>query len=506
MRAMPPTDWTLRRRALLRGGAALAAAAGLPLVFSYRRTARADYGALIPDPDGLFDLPAGFRYTIVDRAGDLMTDGYRVPGAPDAMGAFPGPGGTVILMRNHELTAGGGPYGPNQGPPPEAYDPAATGGVTRVVFDGSTLEVLSRNLVLVGTRRNCAGGLSPWGWLSCEEDVADGHGYTFLCPIDAEAVAPPRKLAGYGRCNHEAACVDPDTHCAYLTEDRGDGCLYRFVPADRADPFTGKLQALRVKRQDMFATTAMDVQETVEVEWVDLAEPDPAGDTLRHEAQAKGAAIFVRGEGLWFSGGAVYICSTTGGPAEGGQIFKLVDGPEGGVLELLARSDDRDRLDMPDNICVAPWGELFMAEDGDGDNYVRVLRPTGEVVDFGRTRLSQLAGVCFAPDGQTMFLNLQDIDTTIAVRGPFPRLDEPDPTTGDPTTGGPVEPDPTTAASTGAAPPSDSTDSDTAADDRVTDLAGCDCDSSDGDDARDLALAAAGLAALRGLTRPAGGG
>ena len=32
-------------------------------------------------------------------------------------------------------------------------------------------------------------------------------------------------------------------------------------------------------------------------------------------------------------------------------------------LELLAQSTDRSRLYMPDNITVAPWGDIVMAED-----------------------------------------------------------------------------------------------------------------------------------------------
>lgn len=256
------------------------AATALPLVFTRARAAHAQYGELVPDPNGLFDLPAGFSYVIVDKGGDPMTDVYRVPGAPDAMGTFAGPNGTIILMRNHELTDDDGPYLEDQEPPPEAYDPDAVGGVTRVVLDAETLEVLSRNLVLVGTIRNCAGGISPWGWLSCEETTNEGHGYTFLCPIDAAAVAPPKRITGYGRFNHEAACVDPDTLIAYLTEDRGDSCLYRFIPADKSDPFTGKLQALRVVGVDTYETTAMDVGEVLECAWVDLDDPDPAEDAL----------------------------------------------------------------------------------------------------------------------------------------------------------------------------------------------------------------------------------
>ena len=96
------------------------------------------------------------------------------------------------------------------------------------------------------------GGPSPWGWLSCEENVEINtvgdqeyrHGYTFVCPIDADTVQAPQPVVGYGRYNHEAVAIDPSNHYAYLTEDRADGCLYRFVPDAMDEPFVGQLQAL----------------------------------------------------------------------------------------------------------------------------------------------------------------------------------------------------------------------------------------------------------------------
>ena len=77
-------------------------------------------------------------------------------------------------------------------------------------------------------------------------------------------------------------------------------------------------------------------------------------------------AIVVRGEGVWFHEGAVYVCSTSGGPIGAGQIFRLIDG-DSPTLELIAHAEDKDVLEKPDNICVAPWGEVFIAEDGDGN-------------------------------------------------------------------------------------------------------------------------------------------
>jgi hypothetical protein len=420
---------SLSRRSLLVGGAALAGAA-LPLGRLFGRTrygASGRFGPLRKDPAGILDLPERFTYRVLQRAGEAMTDGYVVPGSFDGMGCFPGPNGTLVLMRNHEnlwipLT---GPYRFGQSVPKEAYDPAAQGSVTRLVVRADTLDPVSSNLVLTGTVRNCAGGCSPWGWLSCEETTDAGHGYVFLCRTDADHVSPPERLAGYGRYRHEAACVDPDTCIAYLTEDKEDSCLYRFVPASKADPFRGKLQAMAVVGSPRLDTSrGRRIGDAFEVEWVDIDEPDPKGDTVRAQGHARGAASIRRGEGIWFDAGRIFVCSTTGGPRSAGQIFRLTLGRGGNRdrLELLAESADTDVLDMPDNLTVAPWGDVFMAEDSvGGDQFVRVLSPEGKVFDFARNAVSQseLAGVCFSPDGETLFVNVFGDGLTLAVRGPF---------------------------------------------------------------------------------------
>ncbi|WP_437689644.1 alkaline phosphatase PhoX [Sorangium sp. So ce176] len=417
------------RRSFLRFGGAAVATLALPfsLIFSRKTQPRAvgRFGPLARDPAGILDLPAGFTYRILERAGADMDDGYRVPGRPDGMGCFPGPDGTVVLLRNHENGPADraiGPYKAGQSAPAEAYDAASMGGVTRLVLDAATFERRSSNLVLAGTNRNCAGGPSPWGWLTCEENVDARHGYVFVCPATASRVAPPQRLTGYGRFYHEAAVVDPATRVAYLTEDRTDGCFYRFKPADPAAPFQGKLQALGVVGERGVDTSGWAPGHPREIAWVDIDDPDPKDDTVRKQGRAKGAAVFRRGEGICLSQGAVCFSATTGGPAGAGQIFQVVPEGDGGTIELLAHATDRDALDMPDNITIAPWGELFLVEDGPLGNFVRGLTVDGQVFDFAHNArsLGELAGVCFSPDGRALFLNMQEDGLTLAVTGPFP--------------------------------------------------------------------------------------
>jgi secreted PhoX family phosphatase len=58
-----------------------------------------------------------------------------------------------------------------------------------------------------------------------------------------------------GRFNHEAVCIDPSTGIVYLTEDRDDGLLYRYIPVRPGSCRRGgRLEALRVEGLDSFDT------------------------------------------------------------------------------------------------------------------------------------------------------------------------------------------------------------------------------------------------------------
>jgi len=300
--------------------------------------------------------------------------------------------------------------------------------VTRLVLAKKTLERVSSNQVLTGTLRNCSGGASPWGWLSCEESVEPGHGYVFRCRTDASRVAPAERIVGYGRFLHEAACVEPTTLTAYMTEDRTDGCVYRYRPRDLARPHSsGKLQALRVANVPRFdASRDLDHGIKLKADWVDIPNPDPKDDSVRSQAAEAGAARFYRGEGMVLSDGAVYVCCTSGGRQGYGQIFKLTLGRAGAPdeLQLFAESPGPSVLDMPDNICMAPWGDLLVAEDGSGEQFVRGITPQGKVYDLARNAKSsgEFAGICVSPDGNAVFVNMQLDGLTVAITGPLDEL------------------------------------------------------------------------------------
>src|SRR5688500_5892768 len=135
-----------RRTALRAGGAAVIASLGAcggaeaaPTTKS--KNTQSLKRTLVRDPLGLLELPQGFRVRVLQRAGERRSDGYRVPGRPDAMACFAGPDGSWILMRNHELAPmhyAIGPFDGSHSTPKEAYDPNGLGGVSRVVVDPRT--------------------------------------------------------------------------------------------------------------------------------------------------------------------------------------------------------------------------------------------------------------------------------------------------------------------------------------------------------------------------------
>jgi uncharacterized protein len=401
------------------------------------------------------ELPPGFKYRIISRQAETMDDGNPTPGIFDGMAAYPGGGGT-ILIRNHENRSRAGEIKVDV-PRGKLYDKDANvrGGNTKLVVRNR--EVVESFAVLGGTHTNCAGGQTPWNtWITCEEifnwganesQVTPGpgapHGYAFEVPADAEKPVQPRAINAAGRFSHEA--VAWLNGALYETEDRGDAAFYRFIPdrqpkehGDLAS-FGGELQALAVRNRPNFDANTANPGESYAVEWVTIEDPDPLTDTVRAEAQSKGAAIFDRTEGIWSAERRVYFDCTTGGEAQLGQVWEYTPrGTDGGDLRLIYESTSVDELEGPDNLVVVPaTGHVFLQEDADDDQFVRGVNRNGEIYDFAHTLINstEFCGGCFSPDGNTFFLNQQgDRQTdplnppddtaavTYAIWGPFDEI------------------------------------------------------------------------------------
>lgn len=401
----------------------------------------ADYGPLVPDPAGMLDLPRGFSYRLLSSLGNAMTDGCTVPDKADGMGCFSLGNDEIVLIRNHELVPAddtGGVLAKGFGTRDGAIVP---GGTTSIVLDATTLEVKREFRSLAGTIRNCSGGITPWGsWLTCEEaptgpgqrfgeGLAENHGWVFEVPANATGLIDAVPLKAMGRFNHEAACVDPRTGIVYLSEDRDDSVLYRFVPTTPGRLGDGGLlQAMVVEglsdtRNWTSADMAVGSRHTVR--WIDCDDVESPNDDLRSRAAAKGAAVVARGEGIHTGTDEIFVCSTNGGQRKLGQILRLVPGTGGepDQIELFFESQSKDQFNYGDNLTVGPNGHLIVCEDQYTevvDNHLRGITPDGRAYTLGRLRMqTELAGGCFSPDGKWFFVNAYSPTRTLAITGPW---------------------------------------------------------------------------------------
>lgn len=440
-------------------GASRVSASHAPEGLTYRNEVPG-YGPLRRDPAGLFDLPEGFTYTILSAAGEAMDDGFATPDKFDGMGCHALDANRIALVRNHELKPGDEELGPSAGLArleQRLKDGPAfgrgrdgrvlPGGTSTMIIDLRTMKREVQWLSLAGTAVNCAGGDTPWGsWLTCEEttlaspEVERSHGWIFEVPAYHRGLVEPKPLTGMGRFRHEAAAVDKRTGIFYLTEDVADGLFTRFIPDKPGNLAAGgRLQALAIDGVPGMDTRNWDGVNFApgaapSVRWVDLDTVDNPLDDLRKRGRAAGAAIFARGEGIHAGSNELYFTCTSGGAKRLGQIFRYVPSPfEGhageverpGRLQLFLESADASVFDYGDNLAVAPNGHLIVCEDRtDGKpNHLRGVTPEGKVYTLALLRAdTELAGVCFAPDGRTMFVNVYRPGRTLAIQGPWSTL------------------------------------------------------------------------------------
>jgi secreted PhoX family phosphatase len=435
-----------RRRFMAATGVAFAALAAAGCRARSSMVAAKGYGPLKVDPAGLLDLPESFSYRVLSSLGDTMDDGGAVPDAADGMGCFALPGGKLALVRNHELT----PERDSGGARGLAYDTSPEGrilpgGTTTLVLDPVTLKVERQYRSLSGTIRNCSGGVTPWGsWLSCEEDVTTkgssairAHGWIFEVPADASGPVAPVPLTAMGRFKHEAAAVDPVSGHVYLTEDRDDGLLYRFIPKVPGKLTEGgKLQALALTEPSLadsrnWTNSGFRLQRWYGLRWIDLDDPESPADDLRKRGAAAGALLFARGEGIHLGLNArgkseLFFVCTSGGAARLGQVFRLELSAGRERLQLFFESDDESQFNFGDNLTVAPDGQLVVCEDqytATVDNHLRGLTRDGQPYPLARLRTqTELAGACFSPDGKVMFVNVYSPAKTLAISGPWAHL------------------------------------------------------------------------------------
>ncbi|ARP69637.1 DUF839 domain-containing protein [Streptomyces pluripotens] len=422
------------------------------------------YGPLIPDPDGILALPAGFRYRIVTYTGRTrLESGEFTPSHHDGTSAFDGPRGATLLVNNHELK---GPRANWTYPVPLigglVYDPAAAGGCTVVEV---RREHVAEWVGIAGTSTNCAGGTTPWNtWLTCEETedkagqngMTKDHGYVFeVDPTDRRSNRDPEPVKALGRYAHEAVVVDPRRGHLYLTEDASgpSGLLYRWTPPEGFRHGRGRLRTLAADAGVLAALRCFDsggrfvddlsratrTGTVYGVDWVEVPDRDAREVSVRKQFTEGEVTRARKLEGMWWGDGGAYIVSSFAraeSPVQhDGQVWFYDPRRRTLTLKvLLGVNPDPSAeggFDGPDNITVSPYGGLVVAEDGDGIQHLFGATDSGRTYPIARNELnigteqepeySEFTGVTFSPDGGTLFANIQEPGVMLAITGPWKR-------------------------------------------------------------------------------------
>ncbi len=341
---------------------------------------RDDTGLLAADNNGV-RLPTGFRSRVIANSGQSVVSGkaFTWHAAPDGGACFATDNGGWIYASNSEMHS--------------------SGGVGAIVFNAEG-EIVDAYSILEHTNRNCAGGATSWGsWLSCEEV---DNGQVWECFPGGQKAAIVRPALGV--FNHEAVAVDEVNGYLYLTEDKVDGCLYRFIANSLTDEGFPDLSDGRLEVAVQGGKSGIN--------WVTV--PDPLAKTQATRYQVPLVKTFNGGEGIvYYKGKVIFVTK-----GDNRVWYYDVEQQHVGVL-YDANESLTPILTGVDNITVSQQGDIYVAEDG-GDLQVVVIDNKGRLYPMAQLKghdASEITGVAFSPDGKRLYFSSQRGTTGLSKNG-----------------------------------------------------------------------------------------
>ena len=337
-------------------------------------------------------LPDGFSSRIVAQSGSKpsVNSSYVWHKAPDGGASFRRAGGGWIYVSNSEV----------------GND---SGGVGAIQFD-SAGNIVDAYSILENTNENCAGGATPWNtWLSCEEHE---DGAIWECdPYGNDAAI---KRPALGIFVHEAVTLDTLNNVFYMTEDKPDGCFYRFV-SDSTDS-----DGIPSLTSGILEVAVVDIQTSI-IDWI--AVPDPSASDQATRDQVDSSSTFKGGEGIVFYNGIVSFATK-----RDDKIWSY--DTESKRISVIYDADTHSNpiLTGVDNITLSKEGELVIGEDGGNLQVVAITKsnrlvPLAQLVGHDS---SEITGPAFSPDGKRLYFSSQrgtsgnvSDGITYEISGPF---------------------------------------------------------------------------------------
>ncbi len=329
-------------------------------------------------------------------------------------------------------------------------------GTTKIPFNWH--EEIKGSSFAIGTLGNCAGGVTPWGTiLTCEENydgfygeraedgkaiIPSGYGWEKFYPNPPEhygwvvevdpLTGTCQKHIALGRCAHECATVKelPDGRVVvYTGDDKNDECLYKFISSKPQSLLDGTLYVANLEQGRW---ESLDLNERPELQ-KHFSSQTEVLIQLRKASKLVGGTKLDRPEDIEIDpiSGAVFITLTNNKPKGNyfGSILKVEE--QDGQYDALSFTSDtflaggeETGFACPDNIAFDKAGNLWFASDISGrsignstyqpfgNNGLFVVPRSGdhagEVLQIGSApKDAELTGLCFSPDGKTLFLSVQ---------------------------------------------------------------------------------------------------